>query len=110
MDPNEVPPTSEEGETVRKRRSTVKLLDRVAGRTYRARMLDYRSIEQELSSQLGLTRRPIAIAFRDTPPSGVAKFEGSVPSGCSFWRLASEGRTFFTVPSDHHNCAIGAYT
>jgi len=73
-------------------------------------MLDYRSIEQELSSQLGLTRRPIAIAFRDTPPAGVAKFEGSVPSGCSFWRLASEGRTFFTVPSDHYHCALGAYT
>lgn len=73
-------------------------------------MLDYRSIERQLSSELGLTRRPIAIAFRDTPPAGVARFEGSVPSGCSFWRLASEGRTFFTVPSDHYNCAIGAYT
>ena len=73
-------------------------------------MLDYRSIEQRLSSELGLTRRPIAIAFGDTPPAGVAKFEGSVPSGCSFWRLASEGRTFFTVPSDHYNCPIGSYT
>src|ERR1041384_5130157 len=73
-------------------------------------MLDYRSIEQEVSSQLGLTRRPIAIAFRDTPPPGVAAFTGTVPSGCSFWRLASEGRTFFTVPADHYNCAIGAYT
>ena len=73
-------------------------------------MLDYRSIEHQLSSQLGLTRRPIAIAFRDTPPPGVAPFAGTVPSGCSFWRLASEGRTFFTVPSDHYNCSIGAYT
>jgi len=73
-------------------------------------MLDYRSIERQLSSELGLTRRPIAIAFRDTPPVGVSKFEGSVPSGCSFWRFASEGRTFFTVPSDHYNCPIGAYT
>jgi uncharacterized protein (DUF169 family) len=33
-----------------------------------------------------------------------------VPSGCSFWRLASEGRTFFTVPGDHYNCPIGSYT
>jgi uncharacterized protein (DUF169 family) len=24
--------------------------------------------------------------------------------------MASEGRTFFTVPSDHYNCAIGSYT
>jgi len=73
-------------------------------------MTDYRRIEQQLSSDLGLTRRPIAIAFRDTPPPGVSKFAGTAPSGCSFWRLASEGRTFFTVPSDHYNCAIGSYT
>ena len=73
-------------------------------------MTDYRRIEQQLSSDLGLTRRPIAIAFRDTPPPGVSKFTGTAPSGCSFWRLASEGRTFYTVPSDHYNCPIGAYT
>lgn len=73
-------------------------------------MTDYRRLEQQLSSDLGLTRRPIAIAFRDTPPPGVPAFVGTAPSGCSFWRLASEGRTFFTVPSDHYNCAIGSYT
>jgi uncharacterized protein (DUF169 family) len=72
--------------------------------------VNYQSLEEQLSSDLGLTRRPIAIAFRDAPPPGVSKFTGSVPSGCSFWRLASEGRTFFTVPSDHYNCAIGSYT
>ena len=73
-------------------------------------MIDYRSLEQRLSSDLGLTRRPIAIAYRDSPPPGVAKFVGSVPSGCTFWSLAAEGRTFFTVPSDHYNCPIGSYT
>lgn len=73
-------------------------------------MTNYRSLEQQLSSDLGLTRRPVAIAFRDAPPPGVSKFAGSVPSGCSFWRLASEGRIFFTVPSDHYNCPIGSYT
>jgi uncharacterized protein (DUF169 family) len=73
-------------------------------------MTDYRRLEQQLSSDLGLTRRPIAIAFRDAPPPGVSPFVGTAPSGCSFWRLASEGRTFFTVPGDHYNCAIGAYT
>ena len=59
---------------------------------------------------LGLGRRPAAIAFLETPPAGVAKFEGSVPSGCSFWRLAAEGRAFYTVPSDHYNCPVGSYT
>jgi uncharacterized protein (DUF169 family) len=73
-------------------------------------MTDYRQLEERLTSDLGLRRRPVAIAWRDAPPLGVAKFKGTVPSGCSFWRLASEGRTFYTVPGDHHNCPIGAYT
>src|SRR4030095_9712418 len=73
-------------------------------------MNDYRALEQQLSSDLGLTRRPVAIALADTAPAGVSKFTGSVPSGCSFWRLASDGRVFFTVPGDHYNCPIGSYT
>ena len=73
-------------------------------------MIDYRRLERQLSEELGLQRRPIAVAFRETPPSGVSKFTGTAPSGCSFWRLASEGRVFYTVPSDHYNCAIGSYT
>jgi uncharacterized protein (DUF169 family) len=73
-------------------------------------MTNYRELEQQLSSDLGLIQRPIAIAIRNAPPAGVSKFTGTVPSGCSFWRIASEGRTFFTVPSDHYNCAIGSYT
>lgn len=58
----------------------------------------------------GLQRRPIAIAFRDAAPAGIAKFSGTEPSGCSFWRIAAEGRTFYTVPGDHYNCAVGSYT
>jgi len=73
-------------------------------------MIDYRQLEQQFASDLGLVRRPIAMAMRATPPAGVAKFEGTVPAGCAFWRMASEGRTFFTVPSDHYNCAMGSYT
>ena len=71
---------------------------------------DYRALERQLSLELGLTRRAVAIAFADSPPAGVPKFSGSVPSGCSFWRLASDGRVFFTVPDDHYNCSIGSYT
>ena len=72
--------------------------------------VDYRALEEHLSDNLGLGRRPVAVAFHETPPAGVTKFAGSVPSGCSFWRLAAEGQTFFTVPSDHYNCPIGSYT
>ena len=73
-------------------------------------MNNYRALEQQLSSELGLTRRPVAIAFVDAPPGGVSRFIGSVPSGCTFWRLASDGRVFFTVPGDRYNCPIGSYT
>jgi uncharacterized protein (DUF169 family) len=40
----------------------------------------------------------------------VARFEGSEPSSCSFWRLAAAGSTFYTVPADHQNCPVGGYT
>lgn len=73
-------------------------------------MENYAHIEQALTSALGLARRPVAIAFRDMPPAGVEKLEGSQPSGCSFWRLAAAGRSFYTVPSDHYNCPVGSYT
>jgi uncharacterized protein (DUF169 family) len=73
-------------------------------------MLDYRNLEQRLSDALHLQRRPVAMTFRETPPAGVPQFTGVEPSGCSFWRLAAGGRTFYTTPSDHYNCAIGSYT
>jgi uncharacterized protein (DUF169 family) len=73
-------------------------------------MPDYRKIEQQLREDIGLDRRPVAVAFRDSPPPQTEKFVGTEPSGCSFWRLAEQGRTFYTVPGDHHNCPIGSYT
>jgi uncharacterized protein (DUF169 family) len=73
-------------------------------------MADYRTIERQLVQALGLARRPVAIAFLKAPPAGIAKFEGTMPSGCSFWRIAADGRAFYTVPADHYNCPIGSYT
>src|SRR5688572_357217 len=73
-------------------------------------MTDFTVIENQLTATLGLTRRPVAIAFRESPPAGVAALSGSQPSGCSFWRLAAAGRVFYTVPSDHYNCPVGSYT
>lgn len=73
-------------------------------------MTDYARLEQRLSEGLGLGRRPVAIAFKDSVPAGIAKFTGTAPSSCTFWRLAAEGRTFYTVAEDHYNCAVGAYT
>jgi uncharacterized protein (DUF169 family) len=72
--------------------------------------MDYSILELELCETLGLSRRPIAVAFRESPPIGVPKFAGEEPSGCSFWQLAAGGMTFYTVPDDHCNCAMGSYT
>ncbi len=73
-------------------------------------MPTYQQIEQQITQSVNLHRRPVAVAFRETPPTGVEKFSGTQPSGCSFWRIAAEGRTFYTVPGDHYNCPIGSYT
>jgi len=73
-------------------------------------MTNYAQMERRLTDVLGLSRRPVAIAFRDTPPEGVLPLSGTQPSGCSFWRLAAGGQVFYTVPSDHFNCSVGCYT
>ena len=75
-----------------------------------ARMPDYHALEQQIQQLVQTTRRPVAVAFLDSPPAGVERFEGSQPSSCSFWRLAASGRSFYTVPVDHFNCPIGSYT
>src|ERR1700704_1288195 len=59
----------------------------------------------------GPDRTPIAIGFFDSPPAGMTRWEGGpVAAGCVFWEKAMSGQTFYTVPSDHHNCAVGSYT
>lgn len=73
-------------------------------------MVAYRQLEERLAGALCLQRRPVAVAFRDGAPPEVPKFSGVAPSGCSFWRMAAEGRTFYTLPADHFNCPIGSYT
>ena len=73
-------------------------------------MTEYAQIERRLTDVLRLSRRPVAIAFRDAPPQDVLPLAGSQPSGCSFWRLASGGQVFYTVPSDHFNCPVGSFT
>jgi uncharacterized protein (DUF169 family) len=73
-------------------------------------MTAWAEVEQQLATRLGIARRPVAVTFRDTAPADVARFTGTEPSGCSFWRLAADGGAFYTVPADHHNCPIGSYT
>ena len=73
-------------------------------------MNDYASLERQLTAALALERRPVAVSYLESPPAGVAAFTGNLPSGCSFWPLAAQGRIFYTVAGDHYNCPIGSYT
>jgi uncharacterized protein (DUF169 family) len=75
-----------------------------------ASFASWKELEQKIGASLKFGRRPVAVAFLDAPPDGVARFEGTEPSGCSFWRLAAAGKVFYTVPENHFNCAVGAYT
>ena len=68
-------------------------------------------MNHSLPQTIGLTKPPIAIGFMEQAPAGVAAWnDGAVPAGCSFWRSAMDGRSFYTVPSDHYNCAVGSHT
>lgn len=70
----------------------------------------YERLEALFMNNLDLQHRPVAVAFLETELPGIPKFEGVQPSGCSFWKLASEGRVFSTEAADHFNCPIGSYT
>lgn len=73
-------------------------------------MPSWKELEKLFATRLPMSRRPVAVTFLDAEPTGVSKFSGTEPAGCSFWRLAAAGQTFYTVPADHFNCAVGAYT
>jgi uncharacterized protein (DUF169 family) len=71
---------------------------------------DWMELEKRIGAAMHLARRPVAVTFLVAAPAGVEKFAGSEPSSCSFWRWAAAGRVFYTVPENHFNCAVGAYT
>ncbi|MGC1485083.1 MAG: DUF169 domain-containing protein [Candidatus Acidiferrum sp.] len=71
---------------------------------------EWKALEEKIGAAVKLARRPVAVTFLEAAPGDVKKFEGTEPSGCSFWRLAANGEVFYTVPESHFNCAVGAYT
>lgn len=58
---------------------------------------------------LGLERPPVALAFVDHAPDGVATVAEAAPSACTFWRRAEQG-VFYAAASDHYECGVGAMT
>ena len=65
---------------------------------------------RSLSALLNLSSPPVAIAFVDAPPSGVAHVQSVEPAGCGYWRRAAAGDVFYTTADDHKQCPVGAHT
>ena len=64
----------------------------------------------QLQELLNLETAPVAVTFHESQPDDVSRVEKVEPSGCTYWKRASEGKTFYTEASDHYNCPIGCYT
>lgn len=69
--------------------------------------MHHTEIAQRLSSLLNLHYPPIALAFVDQEPEGIAQARTPVPSACTFWRQA-EQHTFYAAAAQHHNCPVGS--
>ena len=54
--------------------------------------------------------RAVAITFSNAKPPGLSRRLSSQTSGCAFWKVAAEGNVFYTEPSDHLGCPMGAFT
>lgn len=65
---------------------------------------------KQIQELLGLRWPPVAVAFRSTPPAGVPRIEAAAPASCGYWRMAAEGKVFYTEARDHYACPIGAHT
>jgi uncharacterized protein (DUF169 family) len=63
-----------------------------------------------LHETLGLKWAPISITFRTERPSDMERIDERAASGCAYWKLAAEGKIFYTEAEDHYGCPIGAYT
>src|SRR6476646_6683864 len=68
------------------------------------------STGQRLRDILGLKTAPVGITFRAAPPPGVPHVAAAGPSGCTYWKRAADGQTFYTEAADHYNCPVGGYT
>lgn len=71
--------------------------------------MDNRHLAEVLTAELKLERPPVALAFAEQPPEGMARSSGPAPSACTFWRRA-EAELFYASADEHYECPIGALT
>ena len=64
----------------------------------------------QITELLGLRKSPVAVKFDKQAPSGVPHIDQPAVAGCSYWKLAAEGQTFYTKAEDHYGCPVGAHT
>ncbi|MCH7987902.1 MAG: DUF169 domain-containing protein [Planctomycetes bacterium] len=68
------------------------------------------SAASQLAELLQLRRQPVAITFQESAPADIPKIDQTAVSGCTYWKQAAEGQTFYTDAADHYGCPIGAHT
>ncbi len=73
-------------------------------------MNSYQEVDTALRNLLGLGSAPVALRFSDEQPGGIKRVAKASPAGCGYWARAAQGESFYTEPSDHYNCTIGAHT
>jgi len=72
--------------------------------------LDFSELGNRLGSLLELEHPAVAIAFTEAAPTNMTRVEKSGPAGCSYWKRAMDGESFYTTSEDHQDCPVGAYT
>jgi uncharacterized protein (DUF169 family) len=72
--------------------------------------MNYADLAGRLEGLLGLEQPAVAISFVDVAPADVPRVKTPSPAGCAYWKMASDGAVFYTIPEDHLSCTIGAYT
>jgi uncharacterized protein (DUF169 family) len=63
-----------------------------------------------IQTLLGLTSAPVCLTFLPSAPAGVSRVPQGALAGCGYWKLAAEGRVFYTEAADHYGCPVGAHT
>jgi uncharacterized protein (DUF169 family) len=72
--------------------------------------MDFSAISAKIRDHLGETASAVSVAFRPEAPPDVEHVSQTAAAGCAYWKAAADGETFYTIASDHYNCAIGAMT
>ncbi|MGH8065088.1 MAG: DUF169 domain-containing protein [Candidatus Entotheonellia bacterium] len=72
--------------------------------------MNHTSHGDRLQALLGLQWPPIAVTFQASPPPDLQRVGTAGPAGCTYWKLAAEGKSFYTEAADHYNCPIGSFT